>query len=137
MTQFQKIIQAHRKMACGIVFGFMIFFSCFSFPFINFTRDFPAYIKISTIAVTFGAFIYMGIAEANVFTESTFGKIFFMNLVLVVAGMGARYLLEFGEVSNTYNFTVLNSMVHIFVTVVLTTITWYYLYSNKICKEKG
>ena len=64
--------------------------------------------------------------------ESTFGKIFFMNLMLVVAGMGARYLLEFGEVSNTYNFTVLNSTVHIFVTVVLTTITWYYLYSNKI-----
>ena len=60
-----------------------------------------------------------------------------MNLMLVVAGMGARYLLEFGEVSNTYNFTVLNSTVHIFVTVVLTTITWYYLYSNKICKEKG
>lgn len=79
----------------------------------------------------------MGIAEANVFMESTFGKIFFMNLMLVVAGMGARYLLEFGEVSNTYNFTVLNSTVHIFVTVVLTTITWYYLYSNKICKEKG
>ncbi len=74
----------------------------------------------------------MGIAEANVFMESTFGKIFFMNLMLVVAGMGARYLLEFGEVSNTYNFTVLNSTVHIFVTVVLTTITWYYLYSNKI-----
>lgn len=35
------------------------------------------------------------------------------NSLYILAGMGCRYLLEFGEVSNTYNFTVPNMIVHV------------------------
>ena len=47
-----------------------------------------------------------------------------LNLLLVLLGMGVRYLLEFGEVSNSYNFTVPNMLLHIGVTVTLSTLSW-------------
>ena len=36
--------------------------------------------------------------------------VYFATLFLTAAGMGCRYLLEFGEVSNTYNFTLFNGI---------------------------
>jgi len=48
-----------------------------------------------------------------------------LNTGLVVLGMISRYFLEYGEVSNTYNFTLLNSSVHIVLTVLWSTVNWY------------
>ena len=63
--------------------------------------------------------------EARLFTNSSGVKITILNIGLVLVGMGCRYLLEFWEVSNTYNFNMINSMVHIFATVTLSTLSWY------------
>ena len=63
--------------------------------------------------------------EAGLFTNSSGVKITILNIGLVLVGMGCRYLLEFWEVSNTYNFNMINSMVHIFATVTLSTLSWY------------
>ena len=43
----------------------------------------------------------------------------------ILAGMGCRYLLEFGEVSNTYNFTVPNMIVHVLLINILCLACWY------------
>ena len=32
---------------------------------------------------------------------------------------------EYGEVSNTYNFTLLNSSIHMVLTVLWSTVNWY------------
>ena len=50
--------------------------------------------------------------------------VFVLNLFLVFAGMGARYLLEYGEISNVYNFTMLNSIVHMFIATLVSTAAW-------------
>jgi hypothetical protein len=39
--------------------------------------------------------------------------------------MGCRYLLEFGEVSNTYNFTVPNMIVHVLLINILCLACWH------------
>ena len=39
--------------------------------------------------------------------------------------MGCRYLLEFGEVSNTYNFTAPNIIIHVLLTNILCLVCWY------------
>jgi hypothetical protein len=36
-----------------------------------------------------------------------------INVTHIIAGMICRYFLEFGEVSNTYNFTLPNIAIHI------------------------
>ncbi len=46
-----------------------------------------------------------------------------ISLAFTIIGYGCRYLLEYGEVSNTYNFTVLNTVFHTFVAVGITTLT--------------
>ena len=75
--------------------------------------------------IPIAAFWEMGIIEAGLFPDRPVVKMTLLNLGLVLLGMGCRYLLEFGEVSNTYNFNMINSMVHIFATVTLSTLSWY------------
>ena len=60
-----------------------------------------------------------------------------LNLLLVLLGMGARYLLEFGEVSNSYNFTVPNMLLHIGVTVTLSTLSWLWTKTVRGKNAKG
>ena len=47
------------------------------------------------------------------------------NSLYILAGMGCRYLLEFGEVSNTYNFTVPNMIVHVLLINILCLACWH------------
>ena len=41
------------------------------------------------------------------------GKVLLVNMGVILLGMVMRFFLEFGEVSNTYNFTVPNIAIHI------------------------
>lgn len=61
--------------------------------------------------------------------------ILLLNLLLVLLSMGSRYLLEFGEVSNTYNFTLPNMILHILVTVTLSTLSWVWTVSKQLPTE--
>ena len=56
-------------------------------------------------------------------TETTKGFLF-LNCGVTILGMVARYLLEYGEVSNTYNFTIKNIVVHIVIMMLLSMIFW-------------
>ena len=47
------------------------------------------------------------------------------NSLYILVGMGCRYLLEFGEVSNTYNFTAPNIIVHVLLINILCLAFWY------------
>ena len=48
----------------------------------------------------------------------------FFNLILALLGMVARYLLEYGEVSDTYNFTTRNIVLHLVFMVLWSTQFW-------------
>ena len=47
------------------------------------------------------------------------------NSLYILVGMGCRYLLEFGEVSNTYNFTLPKMIVHVLLINILCLACWY------------
>ena len=49
-----------------------------------------------------------------------------MTLALTFVGLGGRYLLEWGEVSNTYNFTLPNLLLHIAVFAGISWLAWYF-----------
>ena len=137
MNKWHETVQKHRKLICGITFAFTIFFSCFTFPFYNFTHQWSKYTTFINLPLTIMAFSYMGISEAWVLPEFSTGKVVLLNVLLVLLGMSCRYLLEFGEVSNTYNFTPLNSIVHIGVAVATITLAWYIGKSKYYSETEG
>ena len=47
-----------------------------------------------------------------------------LNLGMILLSMLFRYLLEFGEVSNTYNFTAPNIALHIVATLTISMVSY-------------
>ncbi len=75
----------------------------------------------------------MGALEAERFSMIPPGIIAASNLAIITAGLVFRYLLEYGEVSNTYNFTVPNVIIHVAVLFGATMIS----YQSKHRKRNG
>lgn len=69
--------------------------------------------------LNFACYIELGIFEKKLLKVLDIKSVALINLGIVVLGMVFRYLLEFGEVSNTYNFTPPNVLVHVATTFVI------------------
>ena len=114
----------------GIIWGFVIFFACFNFPIGSerFPAEWTDYIRFlyCYAIVAFGL--------QGMYGEDR-GPFLFPRLMLFTAlGMVCRYLLEFGEVSNTYNFTLVNIVVYLFAAPVVTLLV--YEFSDKAKRKK-
>ena len=59
------------------------------------------------------------------------GVIILITSITVGLGLLCRYLLEFGEASNIYNFTIPNTLLHVGVFLALTGLTWIYAIFRK------
>ena len=66
----------------------------------------------------------LGMLQAALFPKGSAGFGALLNLGLAVLGLIFRYLLEFGEVSNTYNFTAPNVVLHLFILTLLPVMTY-------------
>ena len=124
MEGWKDYINRHKKIAYIIGLLFAVFFGGCTFPAINFTHQIQLTLAFINIWAAIWVYVCIGQFEAVVFENSSLVKIIFLNLGIVGLGMLCRYLLEFGEVSNTYNFTLLNSAYHIFFTVLLATVRY-------------
>ena len=94
------------------------------FPILNFSftkPEVPIVIVLLNVVVFYFISDGIGTAVPKLFPQWTLLKIAFYNFAVSVAGMIARYLLEFGEISNTYNFTVFNIVFYLLMTVGLAT----------------
>lgn len=118
--------RAHKKRSCILVFGLVIFFNCFGFPVYNLGRAWPLSIVAEYICISVESAVFTGGALAALFPEKRCGFIVLLTAVLACAGMGCRFLLEFGEVSNTYNFTLPNMALHLGVFLGLSELSWLY-----------
>ena len=113
---------------------------CFCFPVYNLTKAFSNDIRILSIAVTLMAYFYIGryLALAFPYKEGSVAKtaaaMVGFNCLHIFAGMGCRYLLEFGETSNTYNFTIPNIILHL--AVVNAICLWAWLFAASIPKKR-
>jgi len=119
-------ISGHRNIIiASIVIGTILVNGCF-FPIVNLNRENPVDIGLAMcliVAVMALAF-HKGIGsfEAVAFPKWPIAFVGIFNFVLVLIGLGCRYLLEFGEVSNTYNFTAVNVAFQVLVLVLVSTI---------------
>lgn len=125
MDQPENRIQKHRRAMCVFVFVFMVFINCCRFPLYNLSRKWP----LTIIAVNLYAVLVSAVITGQMLRRF-FGKagVWFVVLVTVVCscmGLACRFLLEYGEISNTYNFTVPNTVLHVVVFSTAVLSSWF------------
>lgn len=105
-------LREHKKINIVGLFFFSILVNGGFFPIINFNLENPVDLGIMfRLAIIVMAFTFhksIGSLEATIFSKWPAILIGIFNVFLTLCGLICRYLLEFGEVSNTYNCTMLN-----------------------------
>lgn len=124
MENLKKEIAEHRTLASIIVLGFIVFINCFGFPIYNFGKTWSLVITVEYLLIPVLACGYIGGGLALLFPQKRYFFMLALLLLLICVGMVCRFLLEFGEVSNTYNFILPNILFHIFIFGVLSSLSW-------------
>ena len=110
----EKILANKKKMA-ALACVFLVFLGCFAFPVYNFTKELPGGVRYSGIVIALLGYSEIGLLHSVLYRSKW--KSAALTLGLTLAGFLCRFLLEYGEVSNTYNFTPVNIAVHLAVTL--------------------
>ena len=77
------------------------------------------------IYVVFAGALVSGAILAGLFPKKRFAAVAAVDFAAIAIGLVCRYLLEFGEVSNTYNFTLPNTLLHIGIFLFLSMLVWF------------
>lgn len=102
--QKTDLLLRHRTAVRRFLFGYILFQGCFFFPLAD-RQALIDWYKVFQLLWTSAVF---GLAFAEVCGPRRHRLILLNTLIFTLAGMACRYLLEYGEVSNTYNFTGVN-----------------------------
>ena len=127
----------NKKLAITSTFLFTVFITCCMFPFLNLTKEIPIRMEVINwivIVVSIMSYHSIGQAEVKLLANRSTLLIISCNLIATIVGMVCRFILEFGEVSNTYNFTIPNIVLQIIVAVIFSSVTW--LFSKKANTNK-
>lgn len=133
MNKFQLYLQNHPKVLKRFILGYIIFAGCFVFPFGNelFPFDFTkAYLVIASYGI-------IGLGFAGIYGIHKEKFVYAASLFLTVLGMICRYILEYGEVSNTMNFTLFNIVSYVAVIPVFTVAAYYFSIKYLIIKNQS
>lgn len=104
------------------ILGYIVFAGCFTFPL--WSSEFPLdLMKVYLVIASYGI-IALGLS--GVYGAKKEKIIYFQTFILTVVGLLCRYFLEFGEHSNTYNFTLFNVILYILIIPIFTMITYHF-----------
>lgn len=131
MEHVKKATQSHMVRSCVLVFGLAVFMNCFGFPFYNLNKEWPLSITLINALSTPAFAVFAGGSLAALFPQKRLVLIVLLSSVLTCIGLICRFFLEFGEVSNTYNFTLPNIVLHMIVFIGVCSISWLYAVKQK------
>lgn len=123
MNKFRLYLENHPKIPKNLILGYIVFASCFIFPFENdrFPFDFmKAYLVIASYGI-----IGLGFAGTYGINKEKF--VYLASLILTGLGMICRYFLEYGEVSNTMNFTPFNIISYLVVIPIFIVVAYRFI----------
>ena len=108
-----SFVLSHKKGFFLFACAWFVFIGCCAFPVINLTKAFPLQITL-----------------LNLFTvcisSKKITKSILLALSMTLIGFLCRYLLEYGEVSNAYNFTLPNIALHLLITGILILLSHFF-----------
>ena len=98
--------------------------ACSSFPIYNFTKNYGKSIVATNLILNVLFYYELGKYEKLMLKDWKVSKVILVNMGVILIGMVLRFFLEFGEVSNTYNFTGPNIAIHIAATFVISIVSY-------------
>ena len=113
-----------KRIWCVILFVLFVIISGASFPIYNFGKHYTYALTGITLYLNFVCYIELGVFEKKIMRNLKIWHVTIVNFGIILLGMFCRYLLEFGEISNIYNFTLLNILLHICVTYAISVISY-------------
>ena len=121
--KIQHFFKVHPRIPKILVLGYIVFAGCFVFPIRSepFPLDFQ---RVYLLAASYGV---IALAFAGIWGPDRERMVCVVTFILTVIGMACRYLLEFGEVSNTYNFTLFNIVSYLVIIPIGTTIFYRFM----------
>ena len=111
----------------ALLFGYIAFASCFSFPIRSEVSPLD-FMKVYLLVVCYGT---VSTSFIGVYGNNCTKKVYLYTVIFTIVGLLCRYLLEFGEVSNTYNFTPVNIALFLVIMPLYVTIA-YFLTDKKL-----
>ena len=124
MKDIRTAITKHKKIICTLGLLFVIFLECCVFPVGSITHTKWFTIGIINIITAIGICKCVGEMEAALFPKASWIMIGLLNIGIIIMGMVSRYFLEYGEVSNTYNFTPKKIVIHMIIMLLLSNMFW-------------
>lgn len=112
-----RLLREHPVLTRALVLGFTAFLCCFVFPLGSAASP----LELTLIV------IMLSLCLAEAYGPGKEPGIFLRTLAAAGAGLLGRYLLEYGEVSNTRNFTVENVLTFLFAVPVVMTAVYHFL----------
>ena len=125
MEQFRAYVQKHRSISYVLGIGFLVFINCCGFPILNLNKQWPLMMTATQIYVVFAGALFSGAILAGLFPKKKFVVVAAVDFAAIAIGLVCRYLLEFGEVSNTYNFTFPNTLLHMGIFLAVSMLVWF------------
>ncbi|KAF5076331.1 hypothetical protein DSECCO2_161980 [anaerobic digester metagenome] len=127
INNLSKLVNKNRKLSWTIIITYIaIFVGCAAFPI------FPQYTGYSNIILHLANAVYITpLMLVALLGKGKAIKAYSVSFISLLIGMICRYLIEFGEVSNSVNFTIVNIVSFLIILPLIYTLT-YYLYSRKI-----
>lgn len=127
INNLSKLLNKNKKLSWVLFIAYIaIFIGCAGFPL------FPRYTGYSNIIIHLANAVYMTpLMFVALLGKGKAVKAYSVSFVSLLIGMICRYFIEFGEVSNSANFTIIN-VISFLVILPLVYMFTYYLYSKKL-----
>ena len=107
-----------------ILLALFVVISGAAFPIYNFEKHYTYALTGISLYLNIVCYWELGVFEKKILKLKKAAHAAFLNLDIVLLGMLCRYFLEWGEVSNTYNFTTPNILLHIAAAIIISTISY-------------
>ena len=115
---FSYAPSCHGKGSAFILYCLCGLFPIRSQPYpLDFTK---AYLLICSYGI-------IGLGFAGLYGEAKERTVYPLTLLMTILGMVCRYVLEYGEASNVYNFTMLNILSYIILIPAFTVGAYHYI----------
>ncbi len=124
---YKEKCKNHKKVMILSMFMFSILVNGGFFPIVNFNPDSPDMEILMRLIIIVMAVVFhksIGSLEAVIFEKWSMVLVGILNCVLIICGLLCRYLIEFGEVSITYYFTLSNIAFQMIVLALVSTIVY-------------
>ncbi|GAA4653468.1 hypothetical protein GCM10023142_06060 [Anaerocolumna aminovalerica] len=123
-----NVLQAKRKFFLPFLAFCWIFITCFLFPqpFINKGNSSILFNGLIIYAYSIACLMLLGMININ-----RVWVVFLFVMAADAIGIGSRYILEYGEVSNEINFTLSSTLGYLLIIPFTTTLIYLLMYSFK------